>query len=165
MHDIQQIRKSLLWGVPLSALVGAGSLWLGHEAVVRTVQQIAAGAAGVRIAPAAQLAPFVAALCILGIVVGVMRAIPFGDGLVRRAERAFNITVAASAIALLLLPVTSIAQHYYMPSIGYTQCHILQGQPMRGFTDWVRDPAWCVKGKSLDWVNEQAKALASHGVR
>jgi len=157
MHDIQQIRKSLLWGIPLCVLVGAGCLWLGFEAVIRTIQQIAAGAAGVRIAPAAQLAPFVAVLCILGIVVGAMRAIPLSDGLIRRAERAFNITVAASAVAFLLVPVTSIAQHYYMPSIGYTQCHVLQGQPMRGFTDWVRDPAWCVKGKSLDWVNEQAQ--------
>ncbi|WP_053844361.1 hypothetical protein [Paracidovorax avenae] len=157
MHDIQQIRKSLLWGIPLCVLVGAGCLWLGFEAVIRTIQQIAAGAAGVRIAPAAQLAPFVAVLCILGIVVGIMRATPFSDGLIRRAERAFNITVAVSAIAFLLVPVTSIAQHYYMPSIGYTQCHILQGQPMRGFTDWVRDPAWCVKGKTLEWVNEQAR--------
>lgn len=164
MHDIQQIRKSLLWGVPLSALVGAGSLWLGHEAVVRTVQQIAAGAAGVRIAPAAQLAPFLVVLCILGIVVGIMRAIPLSDGPIRRAERAFNITVAASAIAFLLVPVTSIAQRFYMPSIGYTQCHALQGQPTLWFTDWVRDPAWCVKGKSLDWVNEQARAPAPHGV-
>ena len=157
MHDIQQIRKSLLWGIPLCVLVGAGCLWLGFEAVIRTIQQIAAGAAGVRIAPAAQLAPFVAVLCILGIVVGAMRAVPLSDGLIRRAERAFNITVAASAVAFLLVPVTSIAQHYYRPSIGYTQCHVLHGQPMRGFTDWVRDPAWCVKGKSLDWVNEQAQ--------
>jgi len=161
MHDIQQIRKSLLWGIPVSALVGLGCLWLCHEAVVRTVQQIAAGAAGIRIAPAAQLAPFVVVLCILGIVVGIMRAVPFRDGLVRGAERAFNITVAASAIAFLLVPVTSIAQRFYMPSIGYTQCHALQGQPTLWFTDWVRDPAWCVKGKSLDWVNEQARAPAS----
>ncbi len=161
MHNIQQIRKSLLWGIPLSALVGAGCLWLGFEAVIRTIQQIAAGAAGVRIAPAAQLAPFVVVLCILGIVVGVMRAIPLSDRLIRRTERAFNIALAASAIALLLVPVTSIAQRFYMPSIGYTQCHALQGQPTLWFTDWVRDPAWCVKGKTLDWVNEQARAPAS----
>lgn len=157
MHDIQQIRKSLLWGIPLSALVGAGCLWLGFEAVIRTIQQIAAGAAGVRIAPAAQLAPFVVLLCTLGIVVGTMRAVPFSDGLIRWAERAFNITVAASAIAFLLVPVTSIAQHYYMPSIGYTQCHVLRGQPTLWFTDWVRDPAWCIQGQRPEWVNEQAR--------
>ncbi|AVS87888.1 hypothetical protein C8238_06175 [Paracidovorax avenae] len=157
MHDIRQIRKSLLWGIPLCALVGAGCLWLGFEAVIRTIQQIAAGAAGVRIAPAAQLAPFVAVLCILGIGVGIMRAIPLSDGPIRRAERAFNITVAVSAIAFLLVPVTSIAQRFYMPSIGYTPCHALQGQPTRWFTDWVRDPAWCVKGKTVEWVNERAR--------
>ena len=163
MHDIQQIRKSLLWGIPLCALVGAGCVWLFLEAVMQTIQQIASGAAGVRIAPAAQLAPFVVVLCILGIVVGIMRAVPFSDGLIRRTERAFNITVAASAIAFLLVPVTSIAQRFYMPSIGYSQCHVLQGQPTLWFTDWVRDPAWCVKGKSLDWVNGQARAPVPHG--
>lgn len=90
-----------------------------------------------------------------------MRAIPLSDRLIRRTERAFNIALAASAIAFLMVPVTSIAQRFYMPSIGYTQCHALQGQPTLWFTDWVRDPAWCVKGKTLDWVNEQARAPAS----
>ncbi len=58
---------------------------------------------------------------------------------------------------MLLIPVTAVLVRSQMPRIGYTQCHVLQGQPTLWFTDWIRDPALCVKGKSLDWVNEQAK--------
>ena len=127
----------------------------GHI-VVPMFQDIFAKAPVVRIAPAVLLAPFLAVVCFMGMVVSSMRAIPCRASLIKRFEFAANISIAASTIALLLVPVTSIAQRFYMPSIGYTQCHALQGQPTLWFTDWVRDPAWCVKGKSLDWVNEQA---------
>jgi hypothetical protein len=40
--------------------------------------------------------------------------------------------------------------------MGYERCNILQGHPSMYFTDWVSNPAWCVRGKSREWVNEQA---------
>jgi len=111
----------------------------------------------VRIAPAAQLALFVAIFCLLSIVVGGMRAVPCREALIKRFERAFNIAAFAGIAAIMLIPVTSIAQRFYMPSIGYAMCSELQGNPTMWFTDWVRDPTWCVKGKSLEWVNEKAR--------
>jgi hypothetical protein len=43
-----------------------------------------------------------------------------------------------------------------MPKLGYTRCNILEDHPTIYFTDWVKNPDWCVRGKSREWVNEQA---------
>lgn len=161
MHDIHQIRKLIRWGVPLYLGLVVGGLLMIRHALVPMVQDVVSRAPVVRITPGMHLMPFIVAFCSLGIVVMVMRAIPCRASLIKKFEIAANLSVAASAIALLLVPVVSIAQRYYMPSIGYTQCHALQGQPTLWFTDWVRDPACCVKGKSPDWVNEQAQRSMS----
>ncbi|WP_280190302.1 hypothetical protein [Delftia sp. PS-11] len=44
-----------------------------------------------------------------------------------------------------------------MPKLGYTRCNILEGHPNMYFTDWVKNPDWCVRGKSREWVREQAR--------
>jgi len=156
MHNIQQIRQGLLWGIPLCLGVAAGCiLMIAHE-TVPTFRAIASTAPAVRISPAAQLAPFIAVTCLIGMVVACMRAIPCSDRAIKRAERAANIAVIASGVALLLVPVTAVSVRYYMPSLGYTICSDLEDNPTIWFTDWVRDPAWCVRGKSLKWVTEQA---------
>ncbi|WOI45855.1 hypothetical protein [Acidovorax sp. BLS4] len=159
MHDLQQIRRTVMWGIPLSLGIAATCAWLFFAAFVPMVQGIGSKAMAVRIAPAAQLAPFVVVFCLLSIVVGGMRAVPCREDLVKRFERAFNIAAFAGIAAMVLIPLTSVAQRFYMPSIGYEMCSELQGHPTMWFTDWVRDPAWCVKGKSLEWVNEQASTL------
>lgn len=150
-----------MWGIPLSLGIAATSLWLVFTAVVPMVQGIAVKAMVVRIAPAAQLAPFVVMFCLLSIMVGGLRAVPCREALIKGFERAFNAAAFAGIVAMVLIPVTSVAQRFYMPSIGYSICSELQGHPTMWFTDWVRDPAWCVKGKSLEWVNEQAR-IARH---
>jgi len=161
MHDIHQIRKLIRWGIPLYLGLVVGGLLMIRHALVPMVQDVVSRAPVVRITPGMHLMPFIVAFCSLGIVVMVMRAIPCRASLIKKLELAANLSVAASAIALLLIPVVAIVQRYYMPSIGYTQCHVLQGQPTLWFTDWVRDPAWCVKGKSPDWLNEQAQRSMS----
>lgn len=126
----------------------AGALLMTRHALVPMVQDIMSRAPVVRITPGMHLMPCVVAFGSLAIVVMVMRAIPCRDSLVKKFELAANLSVAASTIALLLVPVVSFAQYYYMPSIGYIPCNALQGQPTRWFNDWVRDPAWCMKGKT-----------------
>lgn len=157
MHDIHRIRKHVRWGIPLYLGLVAVALLMIRDAMVPMVHDLLSRAPVVRITPGMHLMPCVVAFGSLAIVVMVMRAIPCRASLIKKFELAANLAVAASAIALLLVPVVSIAQRYYMPSIGYTPCYVLQGQPTLWFTDWIRDPALCVKGKSLDWVNEQAK--------
>ncbi|SDC78375.1 hypothetical protein SAMN05192589_103216 [Paracidovorax valerianellae] len=91
------------------------------------------------------------------IAMGAMRAIPTSDSGIKKFERFLTYTVLLNTLVLVLIPVTSVAQRFYMPSVGYSMCSELQGNPTMWFTDWVRDPAWCVKGKSLEWVNEQRR--------
>ncbi|WCM93365.1 hypothetical protein M5C99_01105 [Acidovorax sp. NCPPB 2350] len=158
MFDVQRIRKTLVWGIPLYLGLTAGSLLMIAHMIVPTIMGIAAQAPAVRIAPAVQVTPFIAAFCILGIVVASMRAIPCSSRAIQPFERAFIITVLAGGVAMLLIPVTALISRHYMPSLGYSTCHALQGNPTLWFTDWVRDPAWCVQGKSLEWVNEQARS-------
>ncbi len=55
-----------------------------------------------------------------------------------------------------LLVITPL-QYYAMPKLGYTRCNILEDHPTIYFTDWVKNPDWCVRGKSREWVNEQSR--------
>lgn len=157
MFDVARIRKTLIWGIPLYLGLAVGSILMVAYIMVPTIEGIAQRAPVVRIGPAVQVAPFIAAFCLLGIAVASMRAIPCSDRIIKPFERAFIATVLAGVAAMLLIPVTAALARSQMPSIGYTQCHVLQGQPTLWFTDWIRDPAWCVRGKNLDWVNEQAR--------
>ncbi len=157
MFDVARTRKTLIWGIPLYLALATGSILMVAYIMVPTIEGVAERAPVVRIGPAVLVAPFVAAFCLLGVVVASMRAIPCSDRIIKPFERAFIATVLAGVVAILLIPVTAALARSQMPSIGYTQCPVLQGQPTLWFTDWVRDPAWCVRGKSLDWVNEQAK--------
>nr|WP_284405546.1 hypothetical protein [Acidovorax sp. SUPP3434] len=125
------------------------------------LQGIHALAPVVRIYPAAQLAPFCSLVCMMSIVLSAMRAIPCDERVSKRFEYLLAVIVVISLIVMVLIPVTSIAQRFFMPSLGYASCSELQGNPTLWFSDWVRDPAWCVKGKSLDWVNEQARTAAA----
>ncbi|WOI46025.1 hypothetical protein [Acidovorax sp. BLS4] len=163
MNDIQQIRKSLIWGVPLYLGLIAGAYLLTVHEILPTIEAITSKAPVVRIAPSLQLIPFVGIACILGILVASTRAVPLNARNVKRFERAFIAAVGVCVVAMVLIPVTSVLQRVYMPRNGYSMCAELKDNPTFWFTDWVRNPAWCVKGKSLEWVNEQAGATAPPG--
>lgn len=161
MHDIPALRKTMWWSTPLFLGIAASCVWATLHGIVPVFQGIAARAPAVRIAPAAQLAPFVALVCIMAIVLGAMRVAKCREAAIAKFERAFTIAVLASGLVMLLIPVTSFVQRLYMPSLGYTECYELQGNPTLWFTDWVKDPASCVKGKSLEWVRNRAR-LSMH---
>jgi hypothetical protein len=59
----------------------------------------------------------------------------------------------------LVLTTSTFLQNHFMPRLGYSQCTELQGNPTLWFTDWVKHPAWCVSGKTLEWVTEQAQPV------
>ncbi len=157
MFDVARIRKTLIWGIPLYLGLATGSILMVACIMIPTMEGVAERAPVVRIAPAVQVAPFIAAFCLLGIIVASMRAVPCSDRFIKPFEHAFIAVVLAGGVAMLLIPATAALARFQMPRIGYTPCHLLQGQPTRWFTDWVRDPAWCVEGKSPEWVNEQAR--------
>ncbi|WP_237736879.1 hypothetical protein [Delftia acidovorans] len=68
----------------------------------------------------------------------------------------FSVGVNVISIAIAFLIITPL-QYYAMPKLGYTRCNILEDHPTIYFTDWVKNPAWCVRGKRREWVNEQSR--------
>jgi hypothetical protein len=69
-------------------------------------------------------------------------------------------------ITLIAIPIISIAgaflQHWLFPKYGYSYCNLLSGNPTVWFNDWVKNPEWCVRGKTHDWVREQAAKVQQH---
>ncbi|WOI46024.1 hypothetical protein [Acidovorax sp. BLS4] len=161
MFDVKKIRRALIWGIPLFLGLAAGCLWMTADILVTAIVNVVNRASAVRITPGVWVAPFCAAFSLLGIIVGCLRAVPVSDHAIKPFERAFQAAVLGGVVAMFLIPATSVIQRFYMPGIGYSMCSELEGHPTMWFTDWVRDPAWCAKGKSLEWVNEQAR-IARH---
>lgn len=159
MFDTKKIRAMLWWGVPLYVGLSAMSFWMVPHLIGSAIEGIATQAPAVRITPGALLFPFVGIFTALGLVIAVLRAIPFNGRPVQIMEKIFNLTVLASAIVLALIVTTStLIQSHYMPKLGYSRCGLLQGNPTVWFTDWVKDQGHCVRGKTVDWVNEQPRS-------
>jgi len=158
MNNTRQIRKALVWGLPLCLSMAFLFGWLILDSVIPPIKQMIFSMPVIRIRPTALLAPF-ALLISLVLPLGlVLKAIPYEGVWVKRLEALFNFLVFLSVgVLCLIISTSALAQSRWMPRLGYVQCDQLQDQPSVWFTDWVRNPAWCVKGKSLEWVNEQAR--------
>lgn len=156
MHDAKTVRKAMWWITPLFLGIATSGILATQYGLIPTFREIASLAPVVRIAPVSQMAPFMALTFLVALVLGAMRAIPCSDNSIKKFERFFIFALLLNVFVMLLIPVTSVAQRFYMPFIGYSICTDLKDNPAMWFTDWVRNPDWCVKGKSRDWVNEQA---------
>jgi len=158
VFDVKKVRRGMLWGVPYFMALIAGCYWMTTELLISTVVDIAYRAPAVQITPGALIAPFLATMLILGIVVGCMRTIPLRERIVKPFEYAMLLASLLGVAVMCLIPVAAVALHFFMPSLGYYPCNILRGSPNKWSNDWVRDPVWCVKGKTVEWVNEQARS-------
>lgn len=64
-----------------------------------------------------------------------------------------HICIGASLLLLLVQPVVT---RYVMPKYGYHICQKLDGGLSMWHNDWVRNPDWCVRGKTREWVRAMA---------
>lgn len=163
MFDVKKVRRAMLWGVPYFIALIAGCYWMTTELLISTVVDIAYHAPAVQITPGALVAPLLAAMLILGIVVGCMRAIPLRERIVKPFEYAMLLASLLGFAVMWLVPVAAVAQHFFMPSLGYHPCNILRGNPNKWSNDWVLDTQWCVKGQTIEWVKEQARSAVTPG--
>lgn len=153
----------MFWGtLPFCGAI-AGMLWMTTEIMVPTIVDIAYRAPAVQITPGTLVAPFGAGMFILLVIVGGMRAIPLNERIVKPVEQAMIIVMLGGFVGMWLVPITGIAQHFFMPSLGYYPCNILQGNPNKWSNDWVLDTQWCVKGQTIEWVKEQARSAVTPG--
>ena len=110
------------------------------------------------------LTVFLAAIVALLTITLSAKAVPCNERLTGALMRVLNVLAFVSFGVMVVFALASAPlQRHYLPQLGYSTCNALKGNPSVWFTDWVRNPDWCVKGKSLEWVNEQAGATAPPG--
>ena len=158
ISDPREIRKILPIGVPSALAVLAMSYLLTFHVLVPTVGDLQSQSQMIRIYAGAVLGPFIAPLALMMLVVVPMKAVPIFETFTKKTEKPFNLLVLINGIVLVLVLTTStFLQNHYMLQLGYSRCDLLQGNPTMWFSDWVKNPDWCVQGKTREWVNEQAK--------
>ena len=157
-------RKLLVWNIPIIVfLMTPLFVWFIVIELLPTLNDMINGAAVLRIYAGSVMAPLVVITTIPLVATVVFKAIPVSDALFKKSV--WLTTVLGFSMVPCLIFAAVIArplQQYYFPKHGYTQCDQLHGNPTMWFTDWVKNPAWCVRGKDLSWVFEQAR-LAREG--
>lgn len=158
MHDLNQVRKALIWGLPFLVGMMAACSWMFVFSVIPATRELLNLAPAVRVGALGYLTPLVGLTSVITAVLLILRAIPY-QGRAYQVLEYINVgTIFGGFAALLLILTTStLLQSHYMPKLGYSKCNELQGNPTLWFTDWVKNPDWCVRGKTREWVNEQAK--------
>jgi hypothetical protein len=155
-------RKFLLgWeGVGVFVMVLSFS-YLVYADLVPTLYDIATRAPMLRIYPVSIAGPSAVLFLALTYIVFIIKAIPIPvpNAVPKSIMKAALAFIFVSALIFIFALIFSRPlQRYYFPKHGYTQCELLTGNPTYMFTDWVKNPAWCVKGKDREWVFEQARS-------
>lgn len=158
-EEVKQARKALVLFVPVAVLLLAG---LGLEFIPQwfaTLDDLVARAPVIRIGWVDPLALVVFPLLLAILVAVTLKAVPTGQKWAPVLARCIHVLLAIGTLVfLLVLPAIRFLQDDYMSSIGYAECGALKGNPTIWFNDWVKNPAWCVQGKDLEWVRQQAAA-------
>ena len=106
--------------------------------------------------------PLMGLLSVVLFALGILRAIPYHGIWLKRLIWLTMTTLFSMLALIVIVPLTSpLIQNHYMPKLGYSKCLLLEGGRFSLWsTDWVKNPDWCVKGKTREWVNEQAALQA-----
>jgi hypothetical protein len=161
MKSPEEIRKNFIWGIPLNIFILTLSIWYTKYEFLETVDSIINLDPSIRITPGAITIAYMPIMFTIIFLALVLGAIPCNKNILKIAERIGNISAFVGFfIMLVCIFIIAPLQYYAMPKLGYTRCNILKDHPTIYFTDWVRTPDWCVRGKSREWVREQAR-LAS----
>lgn len=157
--DIKKLRRNLWAIVPMFSAMVALSGWILWD-LVTALQDMAEGAPLVRCTPATALSPLMLVFFSAILILTLLRAAMLEGRMTRALE--MGMVYIGVLIALAIAPVTlvsSLAVDHVLAERGYEHCALLQGSPNRWTGDWVRNPAWCERGKDKTWVMEQARNL------
>ncbi len=155
--DIAEMKRMVWWGLPLMCFTIALCVWGFMTTVPTTYVDLQQRAPGLRFSPVALLMPFFALMC-----AGMILIMPLRIWRIEKfASWVKKYLVIGPLIAFFIgLPTVfiggEILQQTYLPEMGYTECNQLRGARSTLSTDWVKDPAWCVRNKDHAWVREQA---------
>ena len=152
-----QFRKRF-WVVLL--LTGLGFIPLGLFAVNAAFQQYAQVAANepvIRLGSGLIGNVTLPIFGVYGVIVSVLHLLNQPVLYARFMERiGVRMAVISLAIGVVLLVAAPITARIVMPLQGYSACSALQGGLNLYHTYWLRNPEWCVRGKSLEWARAMA---------
>jgi hypothetical protein len=140
----------------MRAAMITASVFVAFDGAWKPLLAIWTGEPSIRISSAAFIA-----------ILGVLLSVTFFALVVARWLRADALAVKVevplawlSIVTIISVPLFSIGgsllQHGLLPRYGYHYCNLLSGNPTVWFNDWVKNPEWCVRGKTHEWVREQA---------
>jgi hypothetical protein len=157
---IRDARKLLFSGTTVVCLIGVvGFCWFIYAEFFPTLYDVVVSAPVLRIYPGSIGIPAIVIFLLMVYLGIILRAIPARESTLKLGRPLF---IGSFFLMLFsFIPgalVVGWAQHFYFPKYSYTECDQLQGAPSVWFTDWVKNPAWCVKGKDRAWVFERAQA-------
>lgn len=158
IYDLQQVQKSLWFGLPTTILILLACYFIAMPEVMQTIKDIRDRSAIVRVAVAGFGLFIMVPMIFFLVPLSLLKAVPVHGKITFIMERLLNINIfIAGAFVVVGMPLLTLAQYYYMPKLGYSKCNELQGHPTMWLNDWVRNPEWCVRGKDRAWVLEQAQ--------
>jgi hypothetical protein len=149
------LRSGAMFVTVLTMVVGG---YVVGGVLIDSVTGLIEDAPVIRIYAGSILTPFFVAMAFTIVLIAVLKAMPARPAVVKSAQRWGERLVLLCFAMLFLVVLARPAQQYYMPKRGYTECNALQGNPTIWFTDWIKNPEWCVRGKDRAWVFEQARA-------
>ena len=151
-------RRNSIWGIPFLILIFIANVLICINDTFPNISDLHNNEAIVKIVPIAPLLISSLPTPAILLLTMIANAIPCKERVLKIMERILivmlSINFASIAISfIILIPL----QYYAMPKLGYTNCSILRDHPTIYFTDWVKNPEWCVRGKTREWVKEQAR--------
>lgn len=149
-----------LFGMIYSLLLAIFIAWTGYQMITEFQQAFDDDAPVLRLSGAIFCGPIILPL-LLWLFVYYLLRLSKAEHMASRLNKHTG-TIAAFTIipGLVGILVQAPLVRIVMPMYGYSICHKLDGGLSLWHNDWVRDPAWCVRGKSHEWVFEQATAKA-----
>lgn len=158
-NEVVAARKMLSGWPMVSTVLLIPMTYYGMFHLISEIQRLQADAPVIRVYAASILSPLVGMLVVAALASLIARAIPASPTVLHNMGRCINFLMLWGCAPPLLFVVflARPLQQHYMPKLGYSECGLLHGNPTLWFTDWIKNPAWCVKGKDRDWVFEQAK--------
>ena len=157
-YRVKQNRKNAIWVIPFAIALLIVDLYLIREIVIPETLDLFDLSPVVRITPLSPMIGSFWAIPLTLIVAVIANAIPFKKQTLKKVE---CILLSSTCVNIFFAAVGFFAilplQYYAMPQLGYTHCNILEGHPNKDSMDWVKNSEWCVRGKSREWVKEQAR--------
>ena len=160
-NDVTAARKMLSGWPMVSTVLLIPMTYYGMFHLISEIQRLQADAPVIRVYAASILSPLVGMLVVAALASLIARAIPASPTVLHNIGRCINFLMlwACGPSLLFVVLLARPLQQHYMPKLGYLECGLLHGNPTLWFTDWIKNPAWCVKGKDREWVFEQAKLM------